>query len=198
MRFVAPVLFALVACALVQAAGASRAEAQVVISGQITSYSTTSAPPPEAAPAPSGYVATGAPAPTRYVHRSAATPALWVPGMIALLGGWAINVFGLAYAFQTNMYIDWYGYGVIPVIGTWLQFVADGPQFPEWSIATGIIQDVGLVLLILGFVIRDEWDEPVYVFNEADPHSATLAFGVGGVPRDAGSGATLTATLTNF
>lgn len=195
MRFAVPAFLALAACVLAQAGFASRADAQVVISGQITSYSTTSAPAAAPAAAPSGYVATGAPAPTRYVHRSAATPALWVPGLIALLGGWAINVFGLAYAFQTNMYLEWYGYGLIPVIGTWLQFAAYGPQFPEWSIATGIIQDVGLVLLILGLTIREEWDEPVYVFNEADPHSPTLAFGMSGAP---GGGAVGTLTLTHF
>lgn len=192
MRFAVP---ALALAAFFILCAESRAEAQVVISGQVTSYSTTAAPP--ATGAPSGYVATGGePAPTRYVHRSASMPALWVPGMIALIGGWAINVFGLAYAFQTNMSIEWYGYGVIPVIGTWLQFAAYGPQFPEWSIATGIIQDLGLVLLILGLTIREEWDEPVYTFNEEDPYSPTLAFGMGGV--EGGGGATLTATLTHF
>lgn len=194
MRLVVPALFALATCLVAEAAFSSTAAAQVVISGQVTSYSTTEAPPP--GPAPSGYVAAGgAPAPTRYVHRSAAMPALWVPGLIALAGGWAINVFGLAYAFQTNMYIDWYGFGVIPVIGTWLQFLAAGPQFPEWSIATGIIQDAGLILLILGMTIREEWDEPVYTFNEADPYSPTLDFAMTGAP---GGGAMATLTLTHF
>jgi hypothetical protein len=201
MRLVVPALLALAACFLVQTTGASRAAAQVVISGQITSYSTTAAPP-AAAPAPSGYVATGAPAPVRYIHRSQSMPALWVPGMIGLIGGWAVNVLGLGWylgPYGASGYgLEWYLYGLVPVIGPWLQFAVSDPagnQFPEWSAITGVLEGAGLVLLILGLTIRDEWDEPVYTFNEADPHSPTLAFNLGGAP---GGGTMATLTLSHF
>lgn len=178
------------------ALAAAPAHAQVVISGQVTSYT---APTGTTTTAPSSsYVATE-PGATRYVHHSSNIPALWVPGLILLVGGYAFNVTGLSWyvagQLGTSPNLDWYLYGLVPIVGPFLQFGADSPQAEGLSIITGIAQVAGLVMTILGFAIQDEWDEPVYVFNEEDPYSPRLSFNLEGAP---GGGAVGTATLTHF
>jgi hypothetical protein len=197
MRYAFAALVAAAAFALTLGASSS-AEAQVIISGQVTSY--TEPTPTATAPA-STYVA-GEPTPTRYVHHSANIPALYVPGLILLIGGYAANVFGLAWyaADQLATYRapgeDWYLYGLVPIVGPFLQFGADpGAQAEGVSIITGIAQVGGLIMTILGFALTDEWDEPVYVFNEADPMSPRLSFELATAP---GGGAIATGTLTHF
>lgn len=177
-------------------AAANQAEAQVVISGQVTSYTT---PSPGTGTGGSAYVASGEPTPTRYIHRSQNMPALWIPGLIGLIGGYVLNVTGLAWYAESQISytpsLDWYLYGLIPVAGPWIQLGAPGPQGPAMSIVTGILEGAGLILTILGFALTEEWDEPVYVFNEEDPHSPRLSFSVDSAP---GGGAIGTATLTHF
>jgi|GEM_PF-2932728 len=190
---------ALLAAAFALTLGASSsAEAQVIISGQVTSY--TEPTPTEATPPSSTYVA-GAPPATRYVHHSENIPALYIPGLILLIGGYVVNAAGIAYlladqlATERSPNLDWYLYGLVPIVGPFLQFLSDGPQAEGVSIITGIAEVGGLVLTILGFALQDEWDEPVYVFNEADPMSPRLSFNLGAAP---GGGAIVSASLTHF
>jgi hypothetical protein len=194
MRYVVPAFIAALVVSI--ALSATPARAQVVITGQVTSY--TAPTGTTAAPTGSSYVA-AEPTPTRYVHHSSNIPALWVPGLILLVGGYAVNVLGLSYAIasQLNIYpnTDWYLYGLVPLAGPFLQFLSDGPQAEGLSIITGVAQIAGLVMLILGFAIQDEWDEPVYVFDEENPYSPRLSFNLEGAP---GGGAVGTATLTHF
>lgn len=175
---------------------AANAEAQVVISGQVTSYTTPSGG--TGTTGGSAYVS-GEPTPTRYIHRSQNLPALYVPGIIAMVAGYAINVFGLSWYAESQIggapWIDYYLYGLIPIAGPWLQFASPGPNSYVMSIVTGILEAGGLILTILGLTITEEWDEPVYVFNEHDPMSPTLSFNVEGAP---GGGAIGTATLSHF
>jgi hypothetical protein len=178
---------------------ASRAEAQVIISGQVSTYTAPSSAPPAAG---SAYVETSAgPAPTRDIHRSRPTSALLVPGIVALVGGYALNLFGLAWLAEGEINgggypgIDYYLYGLIPIAGPWLQFGASGPNSYVMSVITGVLEVGGLLLTILGASIQEEWDEPVYVLDESDPRSPTLAFGLDGA---LGGGAVATATLSHF
>ena len=191
---------ALVAAAFALTLGASSsAEAQVIISGQVTSY--TEPTPTATEPAPSSTYVAGAPPATRYVHHSENIPALYVPGLILLIGGYAVNVFGLAWLLADEVANDyspndeWYLYGLVPLVGPFLQFGADSPQSEVISMVTGIAQVGGLIMTILGFVLQDEWDEPVYVLDENNPMSPRLSFSLDTAP---GGGAVATGTLTHF
>lgn len=193
MRHVAAALAFASTIAVVLAA--SPAHAQVVISGQVTSYTAPAGPTTSG---PSSYVA-AEPAPTRYIHRSANIPALWVPGIILLGAGWVANVAGIgvlvAEEVGARIHDNWYLYGLIPVLGPWLQFAEEPNGLPEWSIVTGVVQLAGLVMFILGLTLQEEWDEPVYVLDENNPMSPRISFNLETAP---GGGAIGTATLTHF
>lgn len=145
-----------------------------------------------------------APQPIRYVHRSAATPALFVPGIILLAGGYLTEVVG-APIFASDVYSgvssDWLGFAYIPLLGPWLQLTTyddigravdrgDG----LFSILDGTAQAVGLVMLVLGLTIREEWDEPVYALGDA-PDAPRLAFSASSAP---GGGAYASVSLQHF
>lgn len=195
MRYV---LSALAALALTLGASSS-VQAQVIISGEVTTY--TEPTPTATEPAPASHYVGGEPVPTRYVHHSANIPGLYVPGLILLIGGYVVNATGAAWLIAEQVAndaapeYDWYLYGLIPIIGPFMQFGVDGPQSEGVSLITGIAEVAGLIMTILGFALHDEWDEPVYVLDENDPRSPRLSFNLDTAP---GGGAIATATLTHF
>jgi hypothetical protein len=117
------------------------------------------------------------------VHRSS-TNALLVPGVIALGAGWLIHGLGGLGILQ-NCYSDcptdsglWAGLGWIPVVGPWLAYgLADEYGSYSWfNILFGVIQDVGLILMVLGIAIQQEWEEVIYADLGND---VTLSFAAG-------------------
>lgn len=177
------------------AALTSRASAQVIIQGEVTVQSQTQPQPyGYTQPQPvqpvgygaSPYVSTGgSPPPARYIHRSQSIAALWVPGIIALgvgwLGGALIATGGWE---QCSGYgcpsADWVGFQWIPVIGPWLALgLGSGRDWEPLSYVTGIVEDVGLLLFILGLAIHDEWDEPIYAFGDSPDAPAVFLTGNG-------------------
>lgn len=176
------------------ALGAAPAHAQVVIQGQVTytdpSYQQQGGTnyvqqqDPNAGYATSGYVQqpVGQPQPTRYVHRSASIPAIFVPGIILLAGGYVTEAIGAPMLVDSWESSDQLGYAYIPVLGPWIQlgtFSDVGEAFDDgigyFSLIAGLAQTVGLVLTVVGLVVREEWDEPVYALTD-DPSGPTLAF----------------------
>jgi hypothetical protein len=126
----------------------------------------------------------GQPQPVRYVHRSAAIPALFVPGIILLAGGYLSQAVGapIVALDHSGLSSDWLGYAYVPLLGPWLQmgtysdvgvWMDRGPGHFSW--VTGLAQGLGLVLLVVGLTVREEWDEPVYALTDA-PDGPTFAF----------------------
>jgi hypothetical protein len=172
-------------------AAAPIASAQVIIQGEVTTTTTTPAQPygyqqPQPygyqQPPPYGqqsvYVQTGAqsPQPTRYIHHSDPIGGLVAGGVIGLGAGFVFTliselVLAGGYSSGCSGYgcpdDTWYALSWIPVIGPWLGLgVGRGGDYEWVNYVGGILEDAGLVLLILGLVIHDEWDEPVYAFGE--------------------------------
>jgi hypothetical protein len=120
-----------------------------------------------------------------------------VPGVIGVAAGWVLGAL-IGYGMWSNCSgrgcpdADWMAYQWIPVIGPWLSVgLANGGDYTPFTYVTGILQDVGLILLILGIAIRDEWDEPVYAFGDG-PDAPRLY--LSGSPTT--TGGAMSATLT--
>lgn len=176
---------------------ATQAHAQVVIQGQVTvgqdpyvqqqpqgygQGNYVQQADPNAGYANTVYVAqpVGQPQPVRYIHRSSTIPALIVPGIVLLVGGYVTQAIGapMIEGFSS----DQLGFAYIPILGPWLQLGAysdldaameDGRGHFSWI--TGVAQALGLVLMVVGLTVREEWDEPVYALTD-DPMGPTLAF----------------------
>jgi len=215
-RFALPLLvLALTATGLT----ASSAHAQVVIQGQVTygtqqQYPQQQQKYPQQQQYPqqqyvqqdansytsSTYVQqpVGQPQPIRYIHRSASIPALIVPGVVLLVGGYLTQAIGaptLA-AEGRGLSSDRLGHAYRPVPGPWhpegtyddvSSRLESGEAHFSW--VTGVVQAVGLVLLVVGLTVREEWDEPVYALSDA-PDAPRLAFDV--TPLQGGGYASLT------
>jgi len=174
---------------------APMASAQVVIQGEVTAYPAQTQygygqPPPPVQPGygASQYVQTGSPQPVRYIHHADPIGGLIVGGVIGLGGGFLFSLIGeLAlsggYSSGCSGYgcpdDTWYALSWIPVVGPWLGLGLGRGGDYEWvNYVGGILEDAGLVLLILGLVITDEWDEPIYAFG--DSHDAPSLYLSGG------------------
>lgn len=124
----------------------------------------------------SPYVATqqAQPQPARTIVHRSTTNALLVPGVIALGAGWLIHGFGgLGIVGSCGGFAGdpcptdsgaWAGLGWIPVVGPWLAYgLADEFGSYAWfNILFGVIQDVGVILMVLGIAIQQEWEEVIY------------------------------------
>ena len=131
------------------------------------------------------------------VVRSAPTMGLLIPGVVLFGLGWLPNVLSVAPEIAAldgvRVHPDWAYVGMIPLIGPFIQLgFEDG--YPLWSVISGAAQVAGLTLFILGLVIRDEWEEPAFVFDSHDPRSPRLSFSVEGAP----GGAIGTLRLAHF
>jgi hypothetical protein len=137
---------------------------------------------------PSPYVATqqAQPQPVRTILHRSPTMMLLIPGVIALGAGWLFSglgtssIAGECYYDCPNPLGDWVGYSWIPIVGPWIAY---GTTYTtagyEWiNFLTGIVQGAGVVMIVLGLVIQQEWEEAVY---------ADLGNGVG-ISFDAGLG----------
>lgn len=167
--------------ALGPSAMSSRARAQVVIqsetqSGGVYGQGTVQVGPVAPA-AQSPYVASpqAQPAPSRTIVHRSFTNALLVPGVIALGAGWLIHGIASTYVYQQCDVFDpgsscpapadsWAGLGWIPLVGPWIaygttEYLGDYGWF---NILFGVIQDVGAILMVLGLVIQEEWEEIIY------------------------------------
>lgn len=186
-----------VGCVLASASGAS---AQVVIQGEGQAggvYGQGSVyvapqqqPPQQQVVVQSPYVATqqAQPQPVRTVVHRSTTNALLVPGVIALGAGWLIHgLGGLGIVGNCSSYGSdpcptdadtWVGLGWIPVVGPWLAYgLADENGTYSWfNILFGVIQDVGVILMVLGIAIQQEWEEAIYADLGND---VTLSFAAG-------------------
>jgi hypothetical protein len=174
----------LVAGALAAPSGAS---AQVIIQGEVTAYPSqpqygrTQPQPVYVSP----YVQqTSTPPPQRYIHHSDSIRALWIPGILALGGGFLFSVFAdLAVGQECSSFssrgcpsTDWQLLTWIPVVGPWLGLGIGDPGDYAWvNYVGGILQGAGLLMMILGLSIHDEWDEPLYAFDPSDPLAPTLS-----------------------
>jgi hypothetical protein len=141
----------------------------------------------------------GQPQPVRYVRRSATIPAIFVPGIILLAGGYLSQAVGAPVVAMDHRGLDsdWLGFAYVPILGPWLQmgtyndlgvWMDRGPGHFSWI--TGLAQGLGLVLLVVGLTVREEWDEPVYALTDA-PDGPTLAFDATGLEGGAFGSATL-------
>ncbi len=184
-----------VGCVLAWAGGAS---AQVVIQGegqaggvygQGSVYVAPQQQQQQQVVVQSPYVAAqqAQPQPVRTVVHRSTTNALLVPGVIALGAGWLIHGFGgLGILGNCGTFSDpcptdsgtWAGLGWIPVVGPWLAYgLADENGDYAWfNILFGVIQDVGVILMVLGIAIQQEWEEAIYADLGND---VTLSFAAG-------------------
>jgi hypothetical protein len=193
---------------LALAAAPSAASAQVIIQGEVRAY--PAQPQPYAqpqgyvSPGPSPYVGVApAPQPVRYIHHSDPITGLAVAGIIGVGVGWlggaivaTAAVGGSGYSSScrgsgcpddTWAYLHW-----VPIIGPWLALgLGNGRDWEPLSYVAGALQDVGLILFILGLAIRDEWDEPVYAFGDG-PDAARLYLSAGPTQGGLQTSATLT------
>jgi hypothetical protein len=167
----------------------ARAEAQVIIQGQVT-YGAPNAPAGNYAQPTDPNLYQGSaytqpvsqPQPVRYEHRSAAIPAVIVPGIVLLVGGYVSQAIGAPMLAGQWDDPDQLGFAYVPILGPWLQLgafrnldTAFESAIGYFSVVTGIAQALGLVLTIVGLTVREEWDEPVYALSD-DPTGPTLAF----------------------
>jgi hypothetical protein len=174
-------------------AGPSQASAQVIIQGEVTAYPSQPQPyaQPYGQPQPqyaSPYVQQqAAPPPPRYIHHSDSIRALWIPGMIALAGGFLFTVLAdVGLVEECGSFSrgcpdgTWSALTWIPVVGPWLGLGLGNAQDYAWvNYVGGILQDAGLLMMILGLAIHDEWDEPLYAFDPSDPLAPTLSMAAG-------------------
>lgn len=173
----------------------SPAHAQVVVQGEGTVYSgggsasgsgTVYVQEGSGSPYVGGGGGAATPQPSRVVVNTSPTYALLVPGIIAFGVGWLIHGFGVlsiaqdCFSFSCPQPLDdWVGFGWIPVVGPWLSaFAADSRDYLFFNVLMGIVQDVGVILAILGLVIQQEWEEPIYALGDS-PDAPTLSFQVG-------------------
>lgn len=192
---------------------ASTASAQVIIQGEVTAYPAQPQPYGYTQPAPqpvqpvgygpSPYVVTGgSPQPVRYIHHSQPIGGLVVGGVIGLAGGFVFSLISelvLAGGYTSSGCSGygcpddlWYALTWIPVVGPWLGLGLGRGGDYEWvNYVGGILEDAGLILLILGLVIQDEWDEPLYAFGDS-PDAPRLYLSGGPSGAMGGLGATLT------
>lgn len=153
---------------------------------------------------PSPYVAAGPqPAqPVRTIVHTSPTTALLVPGVIALGAGWLLHgIIALSLSQECSSFSgscpsgDWIGYSWIPIVGPWLAYgVAErtgGESNEIFNILFGVIQDVGLILMILGIAIQQEWEEAVYAGVDLG-EGRRLSFGAAPTPGGGQVGASLT------
>jgi hypothetical protein len=76
---------------------------------------------------------------------------------------------------DTWSYLTW-----IPIVGPWLGMGIGWAGDYEWvNYVGGILQDAGLLMMILGLAIHDEWDEPLYSFDRTNPLAPTLSMAAG-------------------
>ena len=161
--------------------------AQVIIQGEVTAYPAQRQPygqPPPQQSYVSPYVQQAAtPPPQRYIHHSESLRALWVPGVLALGGGFLFSVFAdVAVGRECNGGASggcpdgvWSLTTWIPVVGPWIGLAAGEPRDYAWvNYVGGILEGAGLLMMIIGLAIQDEWDEPLYAFSPSDPLGATL------------------------
>lgn len=128
------------------------------------------------------------PQPVRTVIHRSPTTALLVPGVIALGAGWLIHGFASLSVSQDcessralscpDPVGDWAGLGWIPVVGPWLAYgLIDYLGDYAWmNILFGIVQDVGVILMVLGIAIQQEWEEAIYA-DLGDGVSLTMTAG---------------------
>lgn len=177
---------------------APAASAQVVIQGEVTAYPAQQQYGyTQPAPQPTGYttsqyVQTGAsPQPTRYIHHSDPIGGLIAGGVIGLGGGFLFTliselVLAGGYTSGCSGYgcpdDTWYALTWIPVVGPWLGLGLGYGRDYEWvNYVGGVLEGAGLIVLILGLVITDEWDEPIYAFGDgADAPRLYLSGGPSG------------------
>lgn len=164
--------------------------------GSTPNASATPASAPTPAPVAASPAATEAtaPPPTQVIHHSDPIPGLIIGGLAGLLGGWVVDLLTVAYCEDADCGQPYYdnalSYGWIPLIGPWLQLT--GPHdLHEFVIVLGIVQAAGAVALALGFVITDEWDEPVYSFDRTNPLAPTLHVAFAPTPHGGAGSATL-------
>lgn len=191
---------ALASVVLLGPAMTSRAQAQVIIQGEVTvgtdpgyapqypqqqQYQGNYAQPAD----PNGYpvyvqqpVAVSQPQPIRYIHRSATIPGILVPGILLLVGGYLTEAIGAPLLDGSWDSSDQLGFAYIPILGPWLQLGAfEDLDFAfergiaYFPVIAGIAQTLGLILTVIGLTVREEWDEPVYALTD-DPMGPTLAF----------------------
>lgn len=185
-------LFGLIA-ALCWSAGATSADAQVTVQGQVQVQGPYVAP----APPPPAYgtsYPTAYPAQTRqlrYVESTESIYGLWVTGLI---------VFPVSYVLTGTMatalsYNDDYAtYSWIPLVGPWLMLgEANGDAETGAAIAGGVAQLAGLTMFVLGLTLRRTVRVAVYALGDGE-HAPELALNP--LPLAAGGG--LSATLTHF
>jgi hypothetical protein len=146
------------------------AHAQVVIQeeppvyGQAQGY--VAEPSPFVATAP---VAIAPPART-IVHSEPNATLVWT-GALAFAGGFLVSAIGAYSITQSCSGMEcpgpdtnsWRNYSLIPLAGPWIAY-ATTPHlagYDGFNIFTGLVQDAGLVTFVLGFIIRDEWEEVV-------------------------------------
>lgn len=132
----------------------------VLIGSQTLAASTASAqsgspylPPgyvaPTVSPAPTGtYVA---PTPPTYAPSTTSIRGLWIPGLVGLPVAWVATWVHASLSLGAGS--DGVNAAFIPVAGPWLVLAAQNTD-TAYYVVTGIVQDVSLLCLVLGLVIR--------------------------------------------
>lgn len=199
---------------------ASVCEAQVVVEGE-GGYGQPAPqqPPPGTVyvqPAEGSQVYVAQPEPQQRVAQTIVhtgpTMELVTPGLIAVIGGWLLHGIVNTYIMENGCpdtdvifvypdcpyrMADWVGLSWIPIAGPWLaltlpQRTGSDASYAVWNVLNGVVQGAGAVMVVLGFVIQQEWEEIIYVELGDQPGAPRLAFDVLGAPGGTGVSATLT------
>jgi hypothetical protein len=124
------------------------------------------------------------------------------PGIGMLAGGWLGNwlvgiIGGLATLGLSPRYGDYLGWSFVPVVGPWVNLTYfDGSLQPGFIVIHtlfGVLQGGGLLLCILGTVLREEVVEVRYVLGD-DADGPTLSV----LPYVHETGGGLVATVAGF
>jgi hypothetical protein len=128
------------------------------------------------------------------------------PGIGMLAGGWLGNwllgiggvvTLSLSYSYSAAQRGDYLGWSFVPVVGPWVNLTYfDGNRDPGYVVfhtLFGVLQGGGLLLCILGTVLREEIVEVRYVLGD-DADGPTLSV----LPYVHETGGGLLATVAGF
>jgi hypothetical protein len=104
-------------------------------------------------------------------------PGLYITGAVLLAASWAVTVGATAALSDNDVRAEATGYAAIPVFGPWVLLgsnISISPPDQAALVVSGIVQNAGLAMLIVGVSVKRVRHVPVYSFGHG-PGAATLA-----------------------
>jgi hypothetical protein len=98
------------------------------------------------------YVAPTPPAAPAYTPTTTSVRGLWIPGLVGLPVAWVATWINASVSLGAGS--DGVNLAFVPIAGPWLVLASQTNADVGYYVTTGIVQDLSLICLILGLVIR--------------------------------------------